>query len=111
MIQTKVLTFGPNSTVSITGPDEATAVRRITIYGKSTQSGTPTPTNPVSISSVATNGTLTLSAVYDDDTETWSVSVGNGLKGIKIIDIPGKYLATSDGKYLETQDGKRLVVT
>lgn len=110
MIQTKVLSFGPNSTVSFDGPDEATEVSGIKIYGKSTQSGTPTPSSPVSIASVASGGTLTLTAVYGGDTETWAVTVENGLKGIKWREPTGyKYLTTRDGKYLTTQDGKKLM--
>ena len=110
MIQTKVLTFGPDSTISVTGPENAVAVRGITIYGKSTQNGTPTPSNPVSIVSIASGGTLTLTAVYDDDTGTWGVTVANGLKGIPLKEPSGyKYLTTQDGKYLATQDGKKLM--
>lgn len=106
MIQTKVLTYGPDSTVSFDGPEETTAVRGITIYGKSTQNGIPTPQNPINIVSIASDGSLTVSAVYDNDTASWTVSV-NGLRGIKVVDNPYKLLV-GNGAYLTTQDGARL---
>ena len=111
MIQTKVLKVGPNSTVTITGPEKTTPIRGITIYGKSTQNGTPSPGSPVTIVSIADSGTLTLNAVYADDTGSWAVTVANGLKGIKWREPTGyKYLTTQDGTYLTTQDGKKLMV-
>lgn len=69
----------------------------LSIYGKSTQNGTPTPDAPIDIVSIAESGSVTVS-VYEEDTtvdpgQTVTVSVTNGLPGIPV---------SSGGNYTDT---------
>ena len=57
----------------------------LTLYGKSTQDGTPTPDNPIPIVSAGDGGTITVT-VSDgaDQSQTLPVSTPNGLPGIPV---------------------------
>ena len=72
----------------------------LTLYGKSTQDGTPTPDNPIPIVIAGDGGTITVT-VSDgaDQSHTLPVSTPNGLPGIPV---------TSGGNYTDA-DGQQWV--
>lgn len=72
----------------------------LTVYGKSTQDGTPTPDNPVPIVSVGDGGTI-LVTVGDgaDGQQTIALQTPNGLRGIPVA---------SGGNYTD-QSGQQWV--
>ena len=72
----------------------------LTLYGKSTQDGTPTPDNPIPIVSAGNSGTITVT-VSDgaEQSQTLPVSTPNGLPGIPV---------TSGGNYTDA-DGQQWV--
>ena len=72
----------------------------LTLYGKSTQDGTPTPETPIPIVSAGNSGTITVT-VSDgaEQTQTLPVSTFNGLLGIPV---------TSGGNYTDA-DGQQWV--
>ena len=72
----------------------------LTLYGKSTQAGTPTPEAPVPIVSAGDGGTITVT-VSDgaEQSQTLPVSTPNGLPGIPV---------TSGGNYTDA-DGQQWV--
>lgn len=72
----------------------------LTLYGKSTQDGTPTPETPIPIVSAGDNGTITVT-VSDgaEQSQTLPVTTPNGLPGIPV---------TSGGNYTDA-DGQQWV--
>lgn len=72
----------------------------LTLYGKSTQDGTPTPENPIPIVSAGDGGTITVT-VSDgaEQSQTLPASTPNGLPGIPV---------TSGGNYTDA-DGQQWV--
>lgn len=72
----------------------------LTVYGKSTQDGTPTPDNPVPIVSVGDGGTI-LVTVGDgaDGQQTIALQTPNGLRGIPVA---------SGGNYTD-KNGQRWI--
>ena len=72
----------------------------LTVYGKSTQDGTPTPEAPVPIVSAGDGGTMTVT-VSDgaEQSQTLPISTPNGLPGISV---------TSGGNYTDA-DGQQWV--
>ena len=72
----------------------------LTLYGKSTQDGTPTPENPIPIVSAGDGGTITVT-VSDgaEQSQTLLVPTPNGLPGIPV---------TSGGNYTDA-DGQQWV--
>ena len=72
----------------------------LTLYGKSTQDGTPTPETPIPIVSAGDSGTITIT-VSDgaDQSQTLPISTPNGLLGIPV---------TSGGNYTDA-DGQQWV--
>ncbi len=72
----------------------------LTVYGKSTQDGTPTPDNPIPIVSAGDGGMITVT-VSDgaDQSQTLPVSTPNGLPGIPV---------TSGGNYTDA-DGQQWI--
>ena len=65
----------------------------LTLYGKSTQDGTPTPDNPIPIVSAGNSGTITVTVSGGaDQSQTLPVSTPNGLPGIPV---------TSGGNYTD----------
>lgn len=72
----------------------------LTVYGKSTQDGTPTPETPVPIVSAGDGGTITVT-VSDgaESSQTLPISTPNGLPGIPV---------TSGGNYTDA-DGQQWV--
>lgn len=72
----------------------------LTVYGKSTQDGTPTPDAPVPIVSVGDSGTIVLTlGDGDGKTQTLTLPTPNGLPGIPV---------TSGGNYTD-QNGQQWV--
>lgn len=72
----------------------------LTVYGKSTQDGTPTPDNPIPIVSAGNIGTITVTVSGGaDQSQTLPVSTPNGLPGIPV---------TSGGNYTDA-DGQQWV--
>ena len=67
----------------------------LTVYGKSTQDGTPSPDNPVPIVSAGDSGTITVT-IGDgaDERQTITLQTPNGLPGIPV---------TSGGNYTDPQ--------
>lgn len=72
----------------------------LTLYGKSTQDGTPTPENPIPIVSAGDSGTITVT-VSDgaEQSQTLPISTPNGLPGVPV---------TSGGNYTDA-DGQQWV--
>ena len=72
----------------------------LTVYGKSTQDGTPSPDNPVPIVSAGDGGTITVT-IGDraDERQTITLQTPNGLPGIRV---------TSGGNYTD-QSGQQWV--
>lgn len=70
-------------------------LRGLTVYGRSTQDGTPSPDNPVPIVSAGDGGTITVT-IGDgaDERQTLTLPTPNGLPGIPV---------TSGGNYTDTQ--------
>lgn len=72
----------------------------LTVYGKSTQDGTPTPDAPVPIVSAGDSGTIVLTlGDGDGKTQTLTLSTPNGLPGISV---------TSGGNYTD-QTGQQWI--
>lgn len=73
----------------------AAPLRGLTVYGRSTQDGTPSPDNPVPIVSAGDGGTI-LVTVGDgaDERQTLTLPTPNGLPGIPV---------TSGGNYTDPQ--------
>lgn len=72
----------------------------LTVYGKSTQDGTPTPDAPVPIVSAGDSGTIVVTLSNGNDkTQTLILSTPNGLPGIPV---------TSGGNYTD-QNGQQWV--
>lgn len=72
----------------------------LTVYGKSTQDGTPSPDNPVPIVSAGDGGTIVLTlSDGNGKTQTITLSTPNGLPGIPV---------TSGGNYTD-QSGQQWV--
>lgn len=78
----------------------AAPLRGLTVYGKSTQDGTPSPDNPVPIISVGDGGTI-LVTVGDgaDRQQTIALQTPNGLRGIPVA---------SGGNYTD-KNGQRWI--
>lgn len=67
----------------------------LTVYGKSTQDGTPSPDNPVPIVSAGDGGTIVVTlSDGNDKTQTITLQPPNGLRGIPV---------TSGGNYIDPQ--------
>lgn len=72
----------------------------LTVYGKSTQDGTPSPDNPVPIVSAGDSGTIVLTlGDGNDKTQTLILQTPNGLPGIPV---------TSGGNYTD-QNGQQWI--
>lgn len=72
----------------------------LTVYGKSTQDGTPTPDAPVPIVSAGDSGTIVLTlGDGDGKTQTLTLPTPNGLPGIPV---------TSGGNYID-QNGQQWI--
>lgn len=73
----------------------AAPLRGLTVYGKSTQDGTPTPDAPVPIVSAGDGGTIVVTlSDKNGKTQTLTLPTPNGLPGIPV---------TSGGNYTDTQ--------
>lgn len=59
------------------------AFRSISIYGKTTQNGTPTPDSPVDLVSIGSSGSITVS-VTGEDARSMTIATPNGLPGIPV---------------------------
>ena len=71
----------------------AAPLRGLTVYGKSTQDGTPSPDNPVSIVSAGDGGTIVVTlSDGNDKTQTLTLPTPNGIPGIPV---------TSGGNYTD----------
>lgn len=72
----------------------------LTVYGKSTQDGTPTPDAPVPIVNAGDSGTIVVTLSNGNDkTQTLILSTPNGLPGIPV---------TSGGNYTD-QNGQQWI--
>lgn len=73
----------------------AAPLRGLTVYGRSTQDGTPTPDAPVPIVSAGDGGTIVVTlSDKNGKTQTLTLPTPNGLPGIPV---------TSGGNYTDTQ--------
>ena len=66
--------------------------RSMSIYGKTTQDGTPTPDNPVELVSVGNSGSITVNVTGENDVQSMTIATPNGLPGIPV---------TSGGNYTD----------
>lgn len=66
--------------------------RGLTIYGKTTQDGTPTPDNPVELVSVGNGGSITVNVTGEGKAQSMTIATPNGLPGIPV---------TSGGNYTD----------
>lgn len=91
LIQTAIKPVKTGELISITDSIEYPFVG-LTIYGKSTQDGTPSPENPAPIVSAGDSGNITVT-VNDggDASQTLPISTPNGLPGIP-VDSGGNYM-------------------
>ena len=64
--------------------------RSFTIYGKTTQDGTPTPDNPVDLVSVGESGSITVNVTGENKSQSMTIATPNGLPGIP-VDSGGNY--------------------
>ena len=90
---------GTGNPVSVSDAFSA-PMRGLTVYGKSTQDGTPSPDNPAPIVSAGDGGTITVT-IGDgaDERQTITLPTPNGLPGIPV---------TSGGNYTDSS-GQRWV--
>ena len=65
------------------------SIAGLTLYGKTTQNGTPSPTTPVALESVGDDGNVTVNV----NAQTMTISTPNGLPGVPV---------PSDGNYTDT---------
>ncbi len=89
-----VISYARGSMIQLTDASDR-KLRGLTIYGKTTQNGTPSPANPVPLVSPGDGGSITVTVgISEEDTEpqTLSVSTPNGLPGIPV---------TSGGNYTD----------
>ena len=67
-------------------------IRGLSIYGKTTQDGTPTPDNPVELVSVGNGGSITVNVTGNNGAQSMTIATPNGLPGIPV---------TSGGNYTD----------
>ena len=58
--------------------------RSLSIYGKTTQDGTPTPDNPVDLVSVGDSGSITVNVSGKNEAQSMTIATPNGLPGIPV---------------------------
>ena len=105
MIVQKRTTVGPGTSLTFTGGDIPVGLHTLTIYGRSEQATTPSSSNPVAISSVASGGSLTVYFASGLEADSYTLTLANGLKGLKMA--PGGYLVGND-MYLMNNLGQKL---
>ena len=66
--------------------------RSLSIYGKTTQNGTPTPDSPVDLVSAGNSGSITVNVSGESETKGMTIATPNGLPGIPV---------TSGGNYTD----------
>ena len=64
--------------------------RSLSIFGKTTQDGTPTPDSPVDLVSVGESGRITVNIIGESQSQSMSIDMPNGLPGIP-VDAGGNY--------------------
>lgn len=99
LIQTAIKPVKTGELISITDSIEYPFVG-LTVYGKSTQDGTPSPENPVPIVSAGDGGDITVT-VNDggDASQTLPISTPNGLPGIP-VGSGGNYTDSSGQQWI-----------
>ena len=88
---TTVVSPASGSQISMTDASKYKFVE-FSIYGKTTQEGTPTPTAPIDLVSVGDSGSITVSVTGDKDAQSMTIATPNGLPGIPV---------TADGNYTD----------
>lgn len=73
--------------------------RTFNIYGKTTQSGTPTPSNPVNLVNVGGSGSITVNVTGVSDARSMTIATPNGLPGIQVTS-GGNYTDASGKQWL-----------
>ena len=58
--------------------------RSLSIFGKTTQDGTPTPDAPVDLVSVGDSGSITVTVNGENETQSMTIATPNGLPGIPV---------------------------
>lgn len=58
--------------------------RGLSIYGKTTQAGTPTPDAPVDLVNIGNRGSITVDVTSDNEPQSMTVETPNGLPGIPV---------------------------
>ena len=98
--------FKETPTEAITGtnivvtPKEDDILKSFSIYGKTTQDGTPTPDSPVELVSVGASGSIAVTVTdAEGNTQTVAVQTPNGLHGIPV---------SSGGNYTDA-DGQQWI--
>lgn len=71
-------------------------LKALTIYGKTTQDGTPTPEAPTELVSAGAGGEIVITVSGENDIQTIAVSTPEGLRGIKLDE-------GYDGNYTDTE--------
>ena len=102
LIQTAIKPVKTGELISITDSIEYPFVG-LTIYGKSTQDGVPSPENPVPIVSAGDSGNITVT-VNDggDASQTLPISTPNGLPGIP-VNSGGNYTDSSGQQWISDE--------
>ena len=71
------------SVVSIQDASDA-KLQGLTIYGKTTQNGTPTPDVPAELSSIIANGSITVNVIGGNEAQSMTIATHNGLRGVPV---------------------------
>ena len=58
--------------------------RSFSIYGKTTQDGTPTPDNPVDLENIGDSGSITVNVSGKNDKQSMTIATPNGLPGVPV---------------------------
>ena len=79
----------------------AKALQGLTLYGKTTQDGTPTPDAPVALNSAGDSGSIGVSITdgTEDNVQTLTISTPNGLPGIP-VSSGGNYTDSNGQQWL-----------
>lgn len=73
--------------------------RSFSIYGKTTQNGIPTPSNPVELVSVGDSGSITVKVTGESNAQSITIATPNGLPGI-IVPTGGNYTDANGKRWI-----------
>lgn len=89
---------GSGETITITDASKR-GFKSFSIYGKTTQDGTPTPDNLVDLVSVGNSGSITVNVTGNNNSQSMTITTPNGLPGVQV---------SSGGNYTDA-NGQRWI--